>query len=286
MRKTLNDHGLIIILTLISLLMLVLTNQILDNNNVWYSILTSIGSAMIAGVILSITVEKISSEHRESQTKQAVSEIKENLFKAIYGRAIPSVIFNEVEESLLKSDVIRRRYTVDYIIKELEDSNDHFLCMVSSSYELENISNRAIHQKVHFGLEASVDKKYSRYTNITSFQCDGQKYECENRDDEHQVYIEVKVNLKAGDRIRVNMQGQLVKRDTDSELWASLIPSDGMTLRVTSAIDNLDIDAKINNSQPLEVISNDPDSGTYHWDHANGIFPYQSVIFWWSRKTS
>ncbi|MGO3422828.1 MAG: hypothetical protein ACTIMZ_10275 [Pseudoalteromonas distincta] len=290
MRKKINENGLIICLSLFSLFVIIISNVYLQDANTIYPILTSVASAMIAGVILSVTVERLSSEQRESETRQAIVDIKKNLFRAIYSRSLPDVIFNEVQESLLNSNVVRRKYTIDYIIKPLKvnasepECHDHFLCSVSSAYELENITNKVINHKVHFGLEASVDSKYSRHTKITSFRCDGKAQDCENKDDDRQVSIETTVEIKPGHKILVNMQGQLVKRDTDSELWSSLIPSDGVSLRVTSQIDGLDIDAKINNSQDLTVITFDKEAGVYHWDHTNGIFPYQSIVFWWSKR--
>ena len=62
------------------------------------------------------------------------------------------------------------------------------------------------------------------------------------------------------------------------EVWSTRIPSDGLTLSVRHPT-NLQVDATANHSQKLDPLLSQPNIHKWKLDH--GMFPFQSVVFWW-----
>jgi len=82
--------------------------------------LKELGFALIIAIILIFTVERVSRKNHEEAADRLVEKINKNLFNAIYKRYIPNEVFAEVEAALLKSDVLRDKYEVNYALAEID----------------------------------------------------------------------------------------------------------------------------------------------------------------------
>lgn len=80
----------------------------------------------------------------------------------------------------------------------------------------------------------------------------------------------------------MSTEATLIKQKLDQEIWASRIPSDGIKLTVSIPSKDLVVYANALHSEPLlPIINND---ATKSWELNHGIFPFQSVVFWWCGK--
>lgn len=95
--------------------------------------------------------------------------------------------------------------------------------------------------------------------------------------DTHMIYRKT-VSIPPAGQIKVSMRSHTVKRKLDMEVWSSRVPSEGLTLRVRAPAD-IPIHATANHSEALQKNRTDATSTIWKLDH--GIFPFQSVIFWW-----
>ncbi|MDP1634267.1 MAG: hypothetical protein Q8L69_06255, partial [Gallionellaceae bacterium] len=63
------------------------------------------------------------------------------------------------------------------------------------------------------------------------------------------------------------------------EIWTSRLPSDGFKLTVSMPGKDIKVFAKaLHFEKIVPILSNDV---TKSWELKHGIFPFQSVIFWW-----
>lgn len=79
--------------------------------------------------------------------------------------------------------------------------------------------------------------------------------------------------------IEVSSSSYLFKQKTDSEIWASRIPSNGFKLTVSMPSKDIKVLAQAHHSEKLvPILSYEV---TKSWELKHGMFPFQSVIFWW-----
>lgn len=253
------------------------------------------GLALTIATILVFTVENITRERHEKAAELTVSLINENLFKAIYQRYIPATVFSEVEKCLLTSDVLRTKYEIDYSLEYIndekarelaitqQDQDSHMLCDVFTTFTLKNITDKPIKQPITVQLELPIDDNLKPLVGIDTVSI-GDKPLNESiikgnteTTDTHSVFSD-EVSIPPDGAVKVTMNCHSVKRKTDMEVWASRLPSEGLTLRV-SAPKDVQVHATANHSQKLTEDSSNQGRSIWTIDH--GIFPYQSIIFWW-----
>lgn len=257
---------------------------------------SELGVAGLISLFIIGTIEKFTRSKHEAAADKLVDRIKTNLFYAIYQRHIPQEVFTEVERCLLTANIIRRNYSICYDLDIIPDEmaktagisdldkNSHLLCDISVTYELENISNGLTIAPIDMNLELPIDNNMSKLVGVDSLSIDGKHINiptpCKTTNSHCEFHHEI--NLPSMSKAKIRLQGRTVKRKTDMEVWSSRIPSDGLTLEI-SAPDSIKINAKANHSTALNYVRNN--SGKRHrWELEGGIFPFQSVIFWWKAE--
>ena len=258
--------------------------------------LSELGIAGIIALVIISTIEKFTKKRHEKAANKLISRMNINLFHAIYGRYIPSKIFEEVEKCLLNSRVLRTDYSIDYSLNYItddearehqitpQDKDNHLFCGVFSRYKLTNASARYVKHLVEIHLELPIDKSMKRFIRVDNVKINDVAIDekvitdsCRYTD-QHLIFSHP-VRIPQGGEVSVSMNCHTIKRKLDAEVWASRIPSDGLILRVTMP-EGLHVKATANHSEPLEMDSID-NGKTHIWQLNHGIFPFQSVIFWW-----
>jgi len=284
-----------IVLVIISIALLSISHTI-NESEFLRLLLLELGIAGIIALILIFTIEKITKEEREKATKSQIQDITENLFNAIFKRYIPDSVFSEVERCLFSSDVVRTNYRVDYDIGDIsqinnfpdDDKQNYLACSIRTSFDLKNISDKEIEYDVRSFIELPMDEKLQKFVNFQSFSVDNVDIGItgvEKSDGSHTILTKsVKIGPKS--KVSIVTKYATIKRKTDSEIWASLIPSDGIKIAISSP-PSIQVKASANHSTKLihSLISSTNIITKQEWSINTGIFPHQSVIFWWSDST-
>ena len=288
--KTWRQRNLAIygLMFLVGVLLLIVAYNLIKEGLFFY-LCKEVGFALIVAIFLVFTIEKFTREHHQAAADELMQKTHKNLFHAIYKRYIPEKIFEEIEKSVMESDVMRSRYELDYTIEQHHSRGDLVTCTAQSSYILESVVDAPVEYRIVIQLELPIEKEFHQECSIDELMIDGKPISPQelklgiDRDSDYCTLIHT-LKMNARGKYKIASKSRLIKKTTDMEVWASRIPSDGLQLTVSTPNKFLDVSATAKHSQKLEVrLNNDV---TKKWDLPYGIFPYQSIIFWWKPKTN
>lgn len=262
-----------------------------------YVFAKELGFALIIASILAFTVERATRRRHEDAAENTMRSINKNIFKAIYGRYIPEEVFSEVERCLLTTDVVRKQYQIDYTLDYIkendyprmtkDDKDTHLKVDLYSKYTLENTTNRHTEVPIELHLEKPIDDLLVEYIQIESviigaieFSKEEIEEICKTHNTKEHVIFAHRQEMKGRESIEVSMTAKILKRKVDAEIWASRFPSSDITVRIISPCD-ISVMGTANHSQKLiERKMN----GKQIFELKHGIFPFQSIIFWWKDR--
>jgi len=89
------------------------------------------------------------------------------------------------------------------------------------------------------------------------------------------------VTLEPFGQVTVKMTGTTVKRKIDSEVWASVLPSDGVVVRIEAPTD-IELHCRANHSKSIVKCETHDAKMERVWKLEHGMIPYQSIIVWWN----
>lgn len=262
----------------------------LDKNLFWHLLTLELGIAGIVAFILIFTIERLTKEERENATKKQIQSITKNLFHAIYGRYIPDSVFSEVERSLFSCDVVRTNYQINYAISAVsqipefptEEAKEHLMCSITSRYDLKNITDKEIKYDIRSFIELPIDKELWQFVKFSEISIDGTSCDISTENTDSHIVLTQMARIGPKSKISVITKCVTIKRKTDSEVWASIIPSDGIKMTVSSP-PHIEVKASENHSTALNysLINESNIITTEEWSINTGVFPHQSIIFWW-----
>lgn len=295
---TLKDHNkdrvlewwVYLVVGLVSLVLLLTSPLFAAEWPVFTHFLQEVGFAGIISLIVIFTIERFSRSRHERAAHALVEKMNNDLFHAIYKRYIPEEVFVEVEKCLMQSGVFRRGHDVNYTIQNIDeddvdvDCNMHVKCLAQSRYILHNITKREVSHPVILMLERPVDPKWDNHCKIKSVKINGVKLSDKEIEDstkktEAQFVFCRDVIIPPSGTLEVVTSASLLKQKADSEIWASRLPSDGMKLTVSMPSKDIKVFAKALHSEKLVSILDN--NVTKSWELKHGMFPFQSIVFWW-----
>lgn len=256
----------------------------------------SLGGTLVIATVIIFTVE-LSQRERQMKASQEITEkISRDVFQAIYHRYIPDSVFKEVEDCLLHSTVYREDYRIECQLDEVskaipathlpEDSRKYFVLSAHNRYKVKNNSKKKITHEVKTYVELPIDARWHDHVCIRGMRINGHEIEdetlraCSKKAEDGAVLcFTYPVQIAGGDEIHVSITYQTIKQKIDMEVWSTQQPTSKLTLQV-SAPDGTTVHATANHSKGLEFIR-DTLPGSREWSLPHGIFPHQSVIFWW-----
>lgn len=296
-KKELNRDHLRYLLTLLSGIILVFVSNIIPDGWPFHfsGFVKELGFALVIAGILIFTIEKYTRDRHKKDLEITIKEINENLYQAIFKRHIPESILREVEKSLLCANVFRTNYDVTYTLIPVDPVEDaamdpqmHLRCTTQSVYTIKNITNNPITHYIKAAYEYPVDENWKKEVSVVDVTIDGKNLtqdiinEC-TKEKNSQLRFSYKVKIPADSSIDIMMKAKLLKRQTDMEVWSSMLPSDGIRLTIVTPTKDIFVSANANHSSELESTPEDPITRT--WKLSQGMFPYQSITFWWERRT-
>lgn len=293
-------HGWLVLLLLIGLVLLAVPHiELLLHKTTFVNgllaFLGDLGASFIIGVVLVYTLELFTRKRQLQENQKFIDEVNKNVLSSVYKRIIPESSFKEVEDTLLNARVERTNYEISLVLKDfppelagdgLEGVNvdEHFLVHMHSSYSIRNLSSFKREHTVLFGVEVPVEKALEKFVKIDSFNIDGNEYiEHSDGDEPGKANLEkaTTVSLEPYSSVSVKMQGTTVKRKIDSEVWASIVPSDGVVVRI-EAPNNIELNCRANHSKEIVFCEGHEQKQERVWKLEHGILPYQSIVAWWN----
>lgn len=278
--------------TLAAILLLTAAEYWLPNGSVWSHLAKEFGFAGIVAIILVATIERFTRRRHENATDALLDRMKTNLFQAVYTRYIPESVFEEVEKVVLRADVCRSAHELDYTIDSFADSadedlrNNHFSCTAQTRYTLTNVRDEDIRHEVVVRLERPLNPAWDHLCKVDELFINGAQVpnleKHLDKTDEH-IFLKYPMHLSARATVDIATKSTLIKKKTDQEVWCSRLPSDGLKLTVMTPSKLLTVRATANHSEKLKCLLRNP--VTTKWELDFGIFPYQSITFWWVPTT-
>lgn len=291
-----NENWVYFFIFLISIVFILLYVIFKDIWPVIAPLLKEIGTAGLIALVVIFSVERYSRNRHAKAADALVDRMNRNLFHAIYNRYIPEEVFVEVEKCLMHNGVFRRGHEINYTIQNIDsdledeqgkktvDCTKHVKCLAQSRYSLENLTNGSIQHKVKLVLERPIDPKWNDYCDIMSMKIGGRDLSTQEIDQyssktEVQLVFEFPITIPPNGKVEITSVSTLLKLKTDSEIWTSRLPSDGIKLTVSMPNKDINVNASAMHSEKLvKVLDNQV---TKSWELKHGIFPHQSVVFWW-----
>ena len=261
-----------------------------EKETLFKSLLHELGFAGIIAVILIFTIEAFNRERHQISADTLLEKINTDLFRAIYKRYIPEKVFEEVEKCVMRCNVFRSDHALDYTIDTFTNAtpdtikNDYFHCTAQTAYKLSNLLEQKASHEVIVQIELPIDKALCEYCKIEEVKIDGRSLTAveiksnTTTTDSHLLFKKT-IELPVKGSAKITTKSSLLKKKTDSEVWCSRLPSDGLTLTVSTPSKGLIVNAFANHSEKLDHTLNN--HVTQKWMLDYGIFPHQSIIFWW-----
>lgn len=245
-----------------------------------------VGHAMIVAAILGLTVDVFAKRRHEIMTEEISKKINTDVIGAIYGQQFPASIRDEVRRNFLEQRIHREDLRITYSFKPLPGHPDRLLVRERSSYKFVNTTDQAVPFDLRAYVECPVEAELRVYCKLEEASINDEQL---GGDDLQGTYAESGMEFRwehsvvippRGD-VKFSSASQTVKYARDVETWASLYPSDGITLDVSLELE-LDVFAKCVNSGVFKQEVNEKHFKRWRLD--NGVFPGQAVTFWWSPK--
>lgn len=269
-----------------AIICLLLSNVLRFYAQDWFtSLLHELGFAAIVALILTFTIERFSRERHAAEVKELTAGINRDLFHAVYGRHLPPGVFTEVERLLLAQRAHRSKLHVEYEFFD-RPGRSTFVCKLRVSYELFNPSSEPVRCSVGMFVESPSDGRDTELCQVTDVTLGKQKLARVEIDGvttkgRFAVVFDKDVELGAGERLEVDIHGQLVKNVIDTELWTSQMPCDGLRLTVRMP-PGMNFEARSIHSQPLRELHSEQTMKVWRID--GGLIPQQGIAFWWANS--
>ena len=268
-------------------------------------ILSSLGTSLFAALTIYISLQILSEKLVEKKTIEIINAVKEDLFRAIYGRYISPSLFFEVERCLLKSDFIRKNTNlllelneqspqsfdnpegvqIDEELFQLAKDKGYLFCLHSISYDLVNTSSSKAIAPIKSVIELPLDLELAPIVRTLGISVNGKLV----NKDKIQVFNDIKRDacvtlhseeVEPEEKLQVKVESLLLKKETDVETWASVFPTETLNITIVHG-SSYDANASANHADSLIEAQNT--ASMKQWVLDKGIFPYQSVVVWWHR---
>ena len=257
--------------------------------------LSEVGIAGIIAVAIIVTIEQQSKEMERKDNESRLDMLGENVLKAVYKKNIQDSVFAVIEDCVLKANVCREKFRTNYTLTPINkdkdaaiDDYEHVTCTIVTTYDIINVTNKQIDHVITMVYECPYDKNWDDEVQVSSLVISNNDGEIDHTKDvkreikKGQIFFTKEVQLKPHERIGIKSISNTIKRREDGDTLSSILPSDGVELRVTTPNSDLEVFAAAKHHKKLVYVGDG--SVNWEWELKSGIFPYQSIIFWWKPK--
>jgi hypothetical protein len=301
-------------------ILLLVLSALASPDGVVHHLSRDLGIALLVGVFVSITIERVSRERQEEAVRSFLRGVGENFIYAVYGNDFPRDLFDCVRETVFGTKLLRSGYKVQAWLYDLdnhfyrvtatpkmksvlssvleasEDNSGLVLFHCRSEFTVKNVSAHQASYPLSLSVDGPFEKKKRGLAAIVSVILNGEQqipdvpiYQRERANaDASEVSFERNLEIQPGDKLDVEVETYLIRRLYDEERWVSLMPADGMTVEVYDQNGNKDI--KIDLSAPLfgsnRVASarKNEETNRARLEVRQYLLPYQGTRIKWGSK--
>lgn len=273
-----------VLIFFVGLLIAIEASAIFGSGTTASKIFHEIGHAGMVAAVLGLTVDAYSKNRHEIWADEVTRKINTDVIGAIYGQQFPAPIREEVRKNFLEQKIHREDLSVTYAFAPLEGSADRLLLTEQSSFKFVNSSDHDVTLPLRAYVECPIEEKLRLECKILSTSIDGvpllpAELMGTFSDDGMELTWQKQIVVPAHGSREISSSCQTIKYVRDVEIWSTLYPSDGITLNVSLDV-RLNVFAKCVNSGTLKQ---EVDQKHFkRWKLDNGMFPGQSLTFWWS----
>ena len=268
----------------------------LFQNKTWVSLLKEIGFAALIAFAVTITIEQYTRRIDRERHEKEKADIKKSVFDAVFGIQSPKHVIDAAFREILSTEFVRSNHRSLYKMKisefEVEGGTKikGVLLTTFDDYELENVSHNPADMEIKIEIEKPSLRGVRPPKDLQKLVVDGVEIgpdeiraaDLEWKDSNVFKRYEYKVkNVAPGGKVFVQMQVALVRGLDDTEVWYSLVPSDGLTLQVQLPPEIRSFGAFGIHRSDLQCTQNDLDEGYIEWRINSTTLPYQGIAFWW-----
>jgi hypothetical protein len=235
-------------------------------------LLRDIGIAVLVGIYLTWTLERLSAARVESEVQQYIRSVGDSVVRAVYGRALPDRLFHTVKQSVFDVSFIRLSYhgdlalhnftqryveaapaSVKHLLEDFETkarelSGNLVVLRSSLYYEVKNITDRAAKYEVFWEVPKPFGGQYPGLCGITSVLVDRQQQVAEAytenaRQDIAPTVLRYSqlVEVPPSESTRIELEAYAIRSADDWEPWVTVIPCNGMFISVSDMDGDKDI---------------------------------------------
>lgn len=273
-----------VLIFFIGLLIAIEASAVFGSGAIAAKIFHEIGHAAMVAAVLGLTVDAYSKNRHEIWADEVTRKINTDVIGAIYGQQFPAAIREEVRKNFLEQRIHREDLNVTYAFAPLEGSADRLLLTEQSSFKFVNSSDHDVTLPLRAYVECPIEEELRLQCRILSTSINGvpllpQELMGTFSADGMELTWQKEIVVPAGGSKEISSSCQTIKYARDVEIWSTLYPSDGITLNVSLDV-RLNVFAKCVNSGTLKQ---EVDQKHFkRWKLDNGMFPGQSLTFWWS----
>ena len=273
------------------------TRPFFRNPSFFASLLRDLGLAGLVALLVGALIEKASRKRQEEDFNTHLQNVSQETFKAVIGHKIPESIVDKVLGTVLRKAIIRENSRLKLRLSDIpgRETGDYILLNCTHQYILRNLSSETVKHTIKIFKPTPPVEGYDEFLLPMTVTIDGEPLEEDviaDGDDAipnsgFEERFAHKINIKPNSSINVRSETWLLKEQSDTELWVSLIPSTGMEVDVEMALGTLPlwhVDAL--HSGSLDILT--PNLPLPPFSERNcsyrltdALLPYQGIHLWW-----
>jgi hypothetical protein len=272
--------------------------SVFHSSHTWVGFLNELGFAFLIALVIIIGIEQWSRNEFNRTVSIKINDIQNNVFRSTFSRNIPKSLIDEVDNLVLRADFVRQNHRSTYRMRLVnakqinKNANDTraIIASVNTSYKVKNVSGVRKDFPVRVELEKSPIEGLEGSVSIQEIAIRGNPITENNlrKADEDapdgfsfRKFEHVISGINPGEEVEVACKFQIVMRTTGTEVWRSLLPSDGMTLVVYLPPGAKNFDAFALHRAELTRRLSDEESGYHEWVLDQAVLPHQGIAFRW-----
>lgn len=253
------------------------------------TVLSHIGTGLIASSILVFTLERANTKRHIRDVEELKIAHSESILKEL----MPVTILNEIKTHIIQQPFIRRNCQGTLLLSWIDESKEYLLLSDNFLYEIENTSKTNETYLLNFFEEKLYADKFPDYPVIRNIKLEGNNPEYFNYEDNKlkklqittKQYIEVQITrrLKPGEKMKVSYSIESIKFNRDFHYYVMSKPSIDLRLAVIHP-DDIEVHKIPLHPSSNAFINETENSGLKIWRIDAGILPFQGIEISWLKK--
>lgn len=248
-----------------------------------HDVVRDLGIALVIAGIISVSYESFVHQRLLDEIAKTALEGVVELFRRSAGDKVTS----QVETHILRSQVLRTKFTIEAKFTWNDDSRTLLLCRSEMSYTLKNLSTA----DVIYPLMARVDLNGMGVEGIKRVKTPDQDLTGpelrraleNNTDDPSRQTYKKQLQIKGDRQASVLIEFRTVYQPHDHESWFTNVMADGVKLIVEHPPD-LALNVNANHPNSAQITKKQIDDRHSTWELEYGLLPYQGIMAKWNPK--